>query len=444
MPKRTIALAVAGIVLASSILYITYGLERYQTVPMLTVYTVACVAYWYLCSRPHGQRWFVWLMGGAVLLRLLLIPAMPNLSDDVYRFIWDGRLLVQGENPFAYLPSQIMERQLYRDLRGIDEYLFSLLNSPAYFTIYPPVNQAIFASAAWLFPDSVYHSILLIRLWLFLAELGSMFLFYKLLSLMKLPTDRLLLYALNPLVVLELTANLHFEALVVCMLLLSFYLLHREKLVLSSLCFALAVSTKLLPLILLPLYWRRLGTKKACQFYLLTACFTLLTFLPLLNSELIQGMSQSVGLYFQKFEFNASVYYLVREMGYIMKGYNIIASAGLWMAVSAFVAIILYVFVEREASLPVASMWVWLIYLAFSTTVHPWYVIPLLAFSLFSSYRFAVLWSWLVFFSYAGYTTGGFEEKLWIPLLEYTMLAAFVAYEVWQNKTGKSPFVQEN
>jgi hypothetical protein len=214
---------------------------------------------------------------------------------------------------------------------------------------------------------------------------------------------------------------------------MSWYLMQKDRPGFSAFFFALAVSTKLLPLILLPLYWRRLGTKKAWQFYCMTAAFTMLMFLPLFSYELLAGLSQSVSLYFQKFEFNASVYYIIREIGFVLKGYNIIGSAGKWLAVSTILGIIIYTLLERKDRLPSAWMWVWLIYLALATTVHPWYVAPLLAFSIFSSYRFAVLWSGLIFLSYAGYVTDGFSENLLLTGLEYGLLMMFIGYELYSN-----------
>ena len=432
MLKKLVAAAMA-LLLAACLLFITYGLERYQSAGLLSAYALAFVAYLALYRMAGEKQPFWWLIALAVLLRLMLLPAVPSLSDDVYRFIWDGRLLVQGVNPFAYLPVELMEQRLHKSLVGIDKTLFQLLNSPEYFTIYPPVNQAIFALTAWLFPDSLYGSTVFIRLWLLLAELGSLYLLFLLLRKMALPVKRWLLYALNPLIILELTGNLHFEALMIFFLLMSLYLLRKEQLVWAAFFFALAVSTKLLPLILLPLYWRRLGTTKAWQFYLMTAAFTLLMFLPLFSYELLAGLSQSVSLYFQKFEFNASVYYIIREIGFVLKGYNIIGSAGRWLAVSTFVGIIIYTLLERKDRLPSAWMWVWLIYLLLATTVHPWYVAPLLAFSIFSSYRFAVLWSGLIFLSYAGYVTDGFSENLLLTGLEYGLLMMFIGYELYSN-----------
>lgn len=428
-----------ALLLTGGLLLITYHLERHQSVVLLSVYSLVFLVYLGLCRMAEERQTFWWLVGLAVVMRVLLLPAVPNLSDDVYRFIWDGRLLVQGVDPFAYLPEDMMQQGVFQHLQGIDQSLFQQLNSPAYFTIYPPVNQAIFASAAWLFPDSVYGSTIIIRSWLLLADMGVMFMIVVLLRNVQLPEQRFFLYALNPLIILELTANLHFEGLMIFFLLMSFFMLQKDRLVISAFFLALAISTKLLPLILLPLYWRRLGTKQAWYLYFVTAVFTVLMFVPLLSYELLAGLSQSVGLYFQKFEFNASVYYIIREIGFIVKGYNIIGSAGKWLAVSTFLAIIIYTILERKNQLPAAWMWVWLIYLALATVVHPWYVTPMLAFSTFSTYRFPVLWSWIIFLSYAGYTSDSFSENLWLTAVEYGLLVAFIGYELYTKYAKKPP-----
>ena len=438
MLKRGVGAAMA-LLLTGGLLLITYHLERHQSVVLLSVYSLVFLVYLGLCRMAEERQTFWWLVGLAVVMRVLLLPAVPNLSDDVYRFIWDGRLLVQGVDPFAYLPEDMMQQGVFQHLQGIDQSLFQQLNSPAYFTIYPPVNQAIFASAAWLFPDSVYGSTIIIRSWLLLADMGVMFMIVVLLRNVQLPEQRFFLYALNPLIILELTANLHFEGLMIFFLLMSFFMLQKDRLVISAFFLALAISTKLLPLILLPLYWRRLGTKQAWYLYFVTAVFTVLMFVPLLSYELLAGLSQSVGLYFQKFEFNASVYYIIREIGFIVKGYNIIGSAGKWLAVSTFLAIIIYTILERKNQLPAAWMWVWLIYLALTTVVHPWYVTPMLAFSTFSTYRFPVLWSWIIFLSYAGYTSDSFSENLWLTAVEYGLLVAFIGYELYTKYAKKPP-----
>lgn len=421
------------LILCASILFITYFTERHESSSLLITYTIGFAAYLTILFTTKSLKDIRWLLAVGVILRCLLLPAVPNLSDDIYRFIWDGRLWNQGINPFTYLPSELINSDLSIQLQGINNELYEALNSPDYFTVYPPVNQFIFALATNIFPTSLLGSTIIIRMFILLAEGLNLWLLYRLLQLVKLPVRNVLIYGLNPLVILELTGNLHFEAVMLCFLLLSLLFLFRSKIVTSAVFFALAICTKLIPLIFLPLYLRRLQFRKTIYFYSVVGLTILLLFLPLLSQELILGMSNSIGLYFQKFEFNASIYYIIREVGYYAKGYNIIESAGKWLAISTLLFILIFTWFERNRELPAAFMWVLLIYLLLSTTVHPWYIIPLLAFSIFTCHRFVVVWSYLIFFSYAGYTTDGYIENLFITALEYGIVLGALAYELSQH-----------
>ena len=79
-----------------------------------------------------------WLLGISLLLRIIPMFAIPALSDDFYRFIWDGRLLAAGINPFAGLPGEFLNEPALV-AKGISNELYGLLNSPTHYTIYPPV-----------------------------------------------------------------------------------------------------------------------------------------------------------------------------------------------------------------------------------------------------------------------------------------------------------------
>ncbi len=480
-PARKFLVIIVASVFLSSIASLGYLAERSDTIVLLLIYLLAFGAYLLAYRLAQTPPQVKQLLVTAVLARLALMPMMPNLSDDIYRFVWDGRLLYQGYDPFAYLPSEIMKGQgAMVDALGVDQNLYDQLNSPGYYTIYPPVNQAVFALAAWLSPTSVRGSAIVIRLIIFSAELLTLWLLMRLLNIeqgirndefrsrtvttssfiiqhslfdilfkhsshpttstpYQPPPRAILLYALNPLVIIELTGNLHFEALMITFVLGSVYLLRQRRIVGAGITMALAVCTKLVPLIFLPLYLRRLGWQRALLFYAVVGITTVALFLPLVTPELLAGMRDSVGLYFHKFEFNASVYYLIREIGFYQKGYNIIQSAGRWLAISAFLIIVLYALLERERLLLASFGWVWLIFLLLSTTVHPWYVTPLLAFAGFTPYRYALLWSGLIFFSYAGYTATGFSENMWITMIEYGAVLGMLVWEVVRRKRVAIP-----
>jgi alpha-1,6-mannosyltransferase len=410
-------------------IFIAYFLERYQSIPLFTAYTLLFAIYGYIITQNIDNQKVLHFLIIGVAFRVLLLFAFPNLSDDIYRFFWDGKLLNAGIHPFAELP----DFYLNKDISGIDQALYDQLNSPQYFTIYPPFAQFVF----WLstaFTDSVAVSAIIIRGLIIAAEAGTLMIMLKLLDIYKLPRNKVFIYAFNPLIILELTGNLHFEAFMIFFVLLFVYFLIKKEFVKSALFLALSVASKLIPLIFIPLLIKRLSFKRFLIFCLLTGLFTLLLFIPLFSSEFIKGMSSSIGLYFQKFEFNASVYYLIREIGFWFKGYNIIGTAGKYLALATFVIVLIKSLVHNQKqNITNPMMWVLMVYLILATTVHPWYVSTLLALSIFTQYRFVVLWSFLIFFSYIGYTSTGFEENLWITFVEYLLLVVMAGYEVYRN-----------
>ena len=104
---------------------------------LLTIgFPLAIVTYiLFICSKPIGKK-LQWLIIVGILVRLVSIFFFPQLSDDIYRFIWDGRLAQNGMQPYAYLPIDIVEQ--IPSLADGD--ILSKMNSPDYYTVYPPVS----------------------------------------------------------------------------------------------------------------------------------------------------------------------------------------------------------------------------------------------------------------------------------------------------------------
>ena len=369
----------------------------------------------------------------AVLFRLLLLFAMPQLSDDVYRFVWDGRLLVHGYNPYLYLPNQLLNTPIAA-VCGLDNSLFRQLNSPNYFTVYPPVNQALFGIGSYMapssLPDSFIANIMWMRVPVILCEIGSLWLMVKMLRRLRMKPNLALLYGLNPLVIIELTGNLHFEAVMIFFSLLAVWLLMQNRLVLSAGALALAIGTKLVPLLLLPLIVRYLGWRKGIWYALLTGILTAALFTPFASVELVRNVFSSINLYFQKFEFNASVYYVLRTIGYWIEGYNAIERIGFWLSVTTTLSIVWIAFRWRTVPVSVQLIATLTLYFAFATTVHPWYITTLIAASVFTRFRYPVVWSALIPLSYHTYRTQPYNENLWLTAVEYGTVAAILIVEI--------------
>jgi hypothetical protein len=79
-------------------------------------------------------------------------------------------------------------------------------------------------------------------------------------------------------------------------------------------------------------------------------------------------------------------------------------------------------------------LWASTLYYLFSTTVHPWYLMLPLFLGVFTKFNYMVVWSWLVFLSYAAYANANFEENLWLIALEYGILASIIVFEVFLKK----------
>ncbi|MEQ9413223.1 MAG: glycosyltransferase 87 family protein [Cyclobacteriaceae bacterium] len=432
---------------------LAYSVPRYETTQLFALYFLLFGSYVWMLKSASDKEIKFWIIA-SVIFRLSLLIAIPSLSDDFYRFIWDGRLIDNGFHPFAELPGFYLKNGF--EIPGINESLYGQLNSPEYFTIYPPFAQFIFWVSVWISPQSILGSVIVMKSLIIAVEVGSIVLIQKLLARFNVNAKNVLIYALNPLVILELTGNLHFEAFVIFFILLALYLLLQNKIWQSGIAFAFSVAAKLLPIILLPLFFIRLGFKRSLFFYGSVLGGSVILFFPLLNSQVLAGFSESFALYFKSFEFNASIYYLLREFGYWVYGYNIIQTAGWKLGLISTIMILLialwpfkpvyssgklkfqqriYKFPDDLATIPSVMMWIMLTYFLFTTTLHPWYITTLLMFSLFTSYRFVVIWSGLIFLTYAGYTRDSFAENLYLTLLEYVVVIGYLVYElIWRRK----------
>ena len=425
-------------IVLSIVLYcvFAYGLVRedfmFLTMLYLTLFTLFGLLY-----KLHEID-LKWLLFAGVLFRLVFLIAIPNLSQDFYRFLWDGRMLFEGLNPYLTTPESFIEsgrlpvqqaKELYQGMGQLNA---------SHHTNYPPASQLVFYLAALLSGKSILGSAIVMRLAIILADIGIMWFGIKLLSLLNLPKRNMLLYAINPFVVIELTGNLHFEAIMLFFLVWSLYLLMRRQWLTSAALLGLSVATKLIPLLFLPLFFQWFKTKRnGFMTYVMFCVAVIITFLlafaPFFSIELIENFSNSVGLWFNKFEFNASVYYLAREMGYLFRGYNEIAVIGkiLPITVIIFLAIIS---LFRNNKTPIQLMSALLIGLTFyyftTTTMHPWYISTLLILCVFTNYRFPVVWSIVIILSYQAYANTPWQENLWFVAVEYLLLFGYFFWEI--------------
>jgi len=418
--------------------YFNFFLERSSFAQLIILYTGLFVLYILFVQQRFWpfKGYMAWMMSIAVISRIMLLFSFPNLSDDIYRFIWDGRLTSLGIHPFEYLPSEWM--QILEDsVKNNWSALFSQLNSPDYYSVYPPVNQLIFLMATTLFPQSITGAAFVVKAIVIAADLVLIFLLYKATLERHASTMPVLLYALNPLVIIEIAGNLHFEGLMLMFLVLSLYLLLRQKTVFAALAFSGAVLVKLHPLMLLPFFLKFLGWRRGFLFTALSMMVSVGVMVLFLaaGGELPVRWDHfltSLQLYFQTFEFNAGIYYLIRSIGSWYYGYNPIQVVGQFLFVlNAGILLLLFIRQRRDwTGLVFSITYAYFAYYLFSTTVHPWYILTMLPFALLTGFRTPIIWTAVVVVSYYAYSTADWHENFYLLTLEYTCIFAFLVWEV--------------
>jgi len=412
-------------------LTIFFGYKVEQKAFSFVLYFAWFASYIYILFQTKENSAVHFFLFFAVLARIALIPVFPLLSDDIYRFIWDGRLLINGVNPFDHLPTHWLTEAPVSF--GLNTALFDQLNSPEYFTIYPPVCQSIFAISQWIAGDSLLGAAIVMKIFLVGSEIGSIYLLYRILTHLKIRQYAILIYALNPLIIIEISGNLHFEGAMIFFFLMAIWLLIKNKWTWSAIFLALSIASKLLPLMFLPFILSYYGWKKGMKYCLMVGGFCVLFFAPLLSTTFIQNFSTSLDLYFQKFEFNASIYYFFRWIGQLIIGYNLIKYIGPILALVTVLIIGILAIRKKITGINdflIASLFAFTAYLFLGTTIHPWYLsIPILL-SVFTNFKFPILWSLLIMLTYISYGSDPFVENLWIVGVEYILVFAFFIYEI--------------
>lgn len=392
---------------------------------------------WCVYSFVFGL--YAWMISGKIsislkagLLLALAARAIslfyePLLSDDYYRFVWDGMLIHQGVHPMAYTPAYLMQ---HAEITQVDPHLFGLLNSQNYYSVYPPVAQWIFGLSYKINGLSLGGHVLFYKLLLICTDALIVFLLYLLLRKRQIHSNRTLIYALNPLVIIEFTGNLHMDGIMIATLLGAVVLSEKRNIFWSSVLMALSILSKMLTLVLIPFMPRHMYWSRISQFGIVSVTASIVVFWLSFGTH--TGWLESVRLWFSSFEFNASIYYLISAIGMSMKGYNIIAVAGpaLALLTIAGIAGIWWIYIRKAGmDWAVAMLAVLTLYFLMSTTVHPWYIGSLLALAVLSRHLYPIVWSCLIFLSYSHYADGNSAENYWLIGIEYLLLCCWMIWE---------------
>jgi hypothetical protein len=194
-----------------------------------------------------GRLAFRIMLGAAVAFRLIAAMGPPSLSDDIYRYVWDGRVQAAAHHPYKFAPADPARSEL----RDADVY--PRINHPELPTIYPPVAEMLFAALSL-----ATFGVTGFKMAFALLDVGVIWALLGLIRALKLPRDRVVLYAWNPLAVIEIAGSGHVEPLGVVLVVLALAHIVEGKAARAGAFLGGAIQAKLLPLLLVPGFVRRM------------------------------------------------------------------------------------------------------------------------------------------------------------------------------------------
>lgn len=419
-----------GILLVCGALMVVlcYFIRQDQFMWIVLLFGLSFILYIYAGYRglPEGT----WSTRYNLVIKIILIFAFPRVSDDIYRFFWDGQVWLKGLSAYQFKPSELV----LSDLRPF-ETVYNKLNSKEYYSVYPPLLQLLFVCCALISFKSVFLFSILWKSLLLIADQLTI----KYLKHLTPQHKAIFWYAWNPLVLLEVFGNGHPEGLMICFLIMALYYMKGDLMHRSAFSMSISTGIKLLPSFLFPFFMPYLGIKKGIKYLGFAVLLLMVMLFPVW--PYFRHFYTSIQLYYKTFEFNGSVYTFWNTIDYARLGYNNIVSIGQWMAGCFLGVLIILVVVQKKhhfSDMLRSCFVAWLAYLVLSTTVHPWYILPVLILGLLTGYFFPVVWSGVIILSYSWYDENiSRVSKYGFIALEYLVVLIFMVRELVK-KVGKS------
>lgn len=205
------------------------------------VLAVVSVGLWrYFEQHQTALPSWLWILGLGLLLRAIGVTAYPVFEDDFYRYLWDGRMLVETGTPYGIAPASFFDLE---NLKTWESTVLDGINYPEVPTVYGPVAQWFFALCYWIEPGSVKT----LQIGLGLADVGVLLLLLRLAS-----PAAALLYAFSPLLIKEFAMSAHIDVLGVLFMVAALLAFQRQRWLLVGVLLALAAGVKIFALVAAP------------------------------------------------------------------------------------------------------------------------------------------------------------------------------------------------
>ena len=379
--------------------------------PFMAWLTLACIAYllaiWQLFSTPRfPQRVVVIGLVLFALSQLAFLRLPPGTNDDIHRYVWDGRLQRLGFNPYLVVPGDPAVRSLHTaETRN--------LNNPDLPSPYPAGAQLFFRAVT-----AIRESVFALKVAFAVCAFGIPVVLLDLLRNSGRGAHLILAYAWNPLLAIEVAGSGHIDILGALLLAISVATLTRRWRAIATLTLGLAVAVKFLPIVLLPLYWKRIRLRDAA----LAAGVIGLLYVPFLDHGRIP--TGSLGTYVQTFRFN----------GPLFAALDGLASPQLLAGLAVLVGFVTSIWLrgDREQSSPEIFAWPMAASLLCSPVVFPWYLLWLLPLLTSVSTLLIIFWTVTIITTYVMWhlsvVRGAWGAlPAWVMIVEYGGVALAAA-----------------
>jgi len=341
----------------------------------------------------------------AAAWHLLFLLKAPGLDDDIHRYVWDGRVQRLGYNPYIVVPNDPA-------LAGLHTPETRTLNHPDVPSPYPAGAQLFFRGVT-----AIHESVFALKAAFVVCELVIVLVLLDVLRSSRQATHLILAYAWNPLLATEVAGSGHVDIVGVLLLLVSVAALGRRWRPVAAVAFGLAVAVKLLPIVLLPLYWKRVRVRDGA----LAAVVLGLLYVPFLNhGRIVFG---SLGTYVQSFRFNDPVFATLERVTAPPVGAGLAVLAGLLTAI----------WMRRRPGQWSSDAFAWPLAasLLFAPVVYPWYLLWLLPFLRSAATLPISIWTLSIIPTYYVWHLRTLGRPWivpdWIMLLEYGAVAIAAA-----------------
>lgn len=347
-------------------------------------------------------------------IEFLRLPA--GTDDDIHRYVWDGRLQRLGYNPYIVIPSDPAAQSLHTaETRN--------MNNPNLPSPYPPGAELFFRAVT-----AIRESTFALKVAFVICDVLIVLVLLDVLRSSRQRAHLVLAFAWNPLLAIEVAGSGHIDIVGALLLLVSAAALLRRWRAAAAVAFGLAIAVKFLPIVLLPLYWKRIRVRDA----VLAAAVLALLYVPFLHNGRIPF--GSLGTYVQGFRFNGPVFALLDR----------VAPPQLLAALAVLVGLLAATWLRRTASQsPQTFAWPMAASLFFAPAIFPWYLLWLLPFLTSASTLLIIIWTVSIIPTYIMWHQRTLNRPwgalpAWVMLLEYGCVAIAAAIIALRRVTRRS------